>query len=157
MAPKQPVPVPMPVIEYLSGSITRHDVPAGEPSHTITQDLRNSLLLKGQHETRKTVEVHVKHDRITAPMPNVVVTHVVDSFDNAKIDLSTICDITLREKLKEPTLQLHAKSEAPILTADEVRMSQLAEISPYCRHHDITAEKWSHIYAQTSLPGQWRP
>ena len=78
-------------------------------------------------------------------MPNVAVTRVVDSFDDVKIELSTICDVTLREKLKEPTLQLHAKFEAPALTANEVRMSELAEIGLYCRHHDVTAEKWRHI------------
>ena len=144
------------VIEYLSGSIIRHDVTAGKPSHTITQDLGSSLLLKGQHDTRKTVEVHVKHGHITAPMLNVAVTRVVDSFDDAKIELSTICDDTLRGKPKESTLQLHAKFEAPALTADEVRMSQLAEIGLDCRHHDITAEKSSHVPRQTSLPGQWR-
>ena len=48
-------------------------------------------------------------------MLNMAVTRVVDSFDDAKIELSTICDDTLREKLKEPTLQLHAKFEAPTL------------------------------------------
>ena len=78
-------------------------------------------------------------------MRNVAVTRVVDSFDDAKIELSTICDVTLREKLKEPTLQLHAKFEAPTLTANEVRMSQLAEIGLYCRHHDVTAEKSSPV------------
>jgi len=73
-------------------------------------------------------------------------TRVDDSFSDAKIELNTICDATLREKIKEPTLQIHAKFEAPTLAADEVRMSGLAETSLYCQHHDITAEKWSQIY-----------
>jgi hypothetical protein len=78
-------------------------------------------------------------------MLNVAVARAVDSFDNAKTELSTICDDTLREKLKEPTLQLHAKFEAPALAADGVRMSELAVISLYCRHHNITAEKSSLV------------
>ena len=103
------------VIEYLSGSITRHAVTAGKPSYTITQDLGSSLLLKGQHVTRKTAEVHAKHDRIIAPVLNGAVTRVVDSFDNAKIELSTICDVTLREELKEPTLQLQQSLKHQLL------------------------------------------
>jgi len=79
------------------------------------------------------------------PVQYCTVTRVHDSFDKAKIELSAIQDVKLRRKFNEPTLQLHAKFEAPTLTADEVHMSQLAEISLYCQHHYITAEKWSHI------------
>ena len=103
------------------------------------------LVLKGQHITPRNAEVHVKHVHIAAPVQCCTVARVEYSFDDAKIELSTICDVTLREKFKEPTLQLHAKFEAPAPTADEVHMSQLAEISLYCQHHDVTAEKWSHI------------
>ncbi len=103
-------------------------------------------VVKKTARNRKTVEVHVKHDHITAPVLNVAVsTRVVDSFDDAKIELSTICDDTLRGKPKESTLQLHAKFEAPTPAADGVRMCQLAVISLYCRHHNITAEKSSPV------------
>ena len=103
------------------------------------------LVLKGQHITPRNAEVHVKHVHIAAPVQCCTVARVEYSFDDAKTELSTICDVTLREKFKEPTRQLHAKFEAPALAADEVHMSQLAEISLYCQHHDVTAEKWSHI------------
>jgi hypothetical protein len=85
------------------------------------------LVSKGQHITPRNAEVHVKHVHIAAPVPVqcCTVTRVVDSFGDAKIELSTICDATLREKFKEPTLQLHAKFEAPTPTADEVHMNQL--------------------------------
>jgi hypothetical protein len=112
---------------------------------TQSQDLGSSLVVKGKHVTRETAEVQVKHDHSAAPMLNVAVARVVGSSDNAKTELSTICDDKLREKLKEPTLQLHAKFEAPAPAADGVRMSELAVISLYCRHHNITAEKSSHV------------
>ena len=78
-------------------------------------------------------------------MLNMALTRVDDSSGDTKIELSKICDVTLHSKFKDPTLQLYAKFEAPTPTADEVHMSQLAEISLYCQHHDVTAEKWSHI------------
>jgi len=131
--------------EYLNGSIT--DVSHGtlKPSCAITPDQGHSLVSKGQPVTPSIAEVDVRHDHVTVPVQYCTVTRVHDSFDKAKIELSTIQDVKLRRKFNEPTLQLPAKFEALDRTADEVRANQLAEISLYCQHHDIDAEKWSHI------------
>jgi len=131
--------------EYLNGSIT--DVSHGtlKPSCAITPDQGHSLVSKGQPVTPSIAEVDVRHDHVTVPVQYCTVTRVHDSFDKAKIELSAIQDVKLRRNFNEPTLQLPAKFEALDRTADEVRANQLAEISLYYQHHDIDAEKWSHI------------
>ena len=78
-------------------------------------------------------------------MLNMALTRVDDSSGDTEIELSKICDVTLRSKFKDPTLQLYAKFEVPTLAAEEVHATPLVEKSLYCQHHDNVDDKWSHI------------
>jgi hypothetical protein len=131
--------------EYLNGSITRHVTRAHKSSCAVTTDLVSSLVSKAEHVTPRNAEVDVKHDHIPAPMLSMALTRVTDSSGDTEIELSKICDVTLRSELKGPNLQLYAKFEVPTLATEEVHAIPLVEKSLYCQHHDNVDDKWSHI------------
>ena len=97
---------------------------------------------KAEHVTPRNAEVDVKHDHIPAPMPSMTLTRVTDSSGDTEIELSKICDVTLRSKFKDSTLQLYAKFEVPTLAAEEVHATPLVEKSLYCQHRNSPVDYW---------------